>query len=254
MAYCNSFSHSERKIKNPNISKGICEDFTKLYKSLANFEGVSSTNTLNKNDWGVLNYWLNYKFKEIKINESICINDFYDTIEPYFNHIFQDGLAMDKIYNIKNDDFNNMKALYFLYKKYSKLHNILCNTSEQKEEVTLDSTNDCFVDYIKARSSCIGKNNPYCKKLEKFKSKYQELFSIQGIKKEDFNNNFKKLPEDSDFTPFVQIFSSKKENLTKKHIQNCNEIPKIALMDCENKHKNLYQNTYYIDYHAARNL
>ncbi|SCA60557.1 hypothetical protein PVC01_000082500 [Plasmodium vivax] len=289
---CKSFSQSTHKSYNSEIVKGICEDFTKLYKSVANFKGDSTMISSNNNDWGFLNYWLNYKLKENKINENICIKTFYDSMEPHFSNNYNSPLSIKKIYDIQYDDYNNMKALYFLYEKYIKLHNILSPTTQQEYTGALDSSNDCFVDYIKAKAPCIDKHSSYCEKLNNFKSTYEKLFSIQGSKKQEFNNNFKQLPEDSKvsellstilfdenfhsivtiplilsifglilliflfykFTPFGQMLCSKKRKLTKKHIQNCNKIPNISLMDCENKHKNLYHNTYNIEYHAARNL
>ncbi|KMZ89612.1 hypothetical protein PVMG_06069 [Plasmodium vivax Mauritania I] len=195
---CKSISQYLYKLKNPERVNGICENFTKLYKSLANFNGERITKNINDSDWGFLNYWLNYKFKEIKINENICIKNFYDSIETYFNDIFQDGFAMGKMYDIKNDDFNNIKALYFLYNKYITLHNILSKPLKEEEKVELDTRNDCYVDYIKARASCIRNENKYCEKLKDFKSKYEALFSLQEGKNQEFNNNFKKLPDDSD--------------------------------------------------------
>ncbi|KMZ77310.1 hypothetical protein PVIIG_06118 [Plasmodium vivax India VII] len=149
-----------------------------------------------KKDSNFVNYWLNYKIRESKLNGSVCVNKFSQGMEQQCVETLKLNYSSDFIYHIDEEDFQKMKLLYILYENYSILNKLINNSTSEEPKLLLDPSNNCYDNYKKARNMCYDKNNKFCQKLEKFKSKYEALYTILETKDEEFSKNFKRLPED----------------------------------------------------------
>ncbi|SCA83564.1 Plasmodium vivax Vir protein, putative [Plasmodium vivax] len=271
---CNSFSIQNTK-KNTVIGKKICEEFIKLFNLLPNVKIQNKDDPKYRNDWNFLSYWLNSKLNKSVLNGTICPNDFYEGMEHQCFKTLSFTYSSNLIHMINNDDLDKMNKLYNLYVKYSKLYNVLSTKSKEELEESLDRSDDCFQDYINARYLCLDNNTKYCVKLKKFRTSYENLFTIAKQKGYDFSKNFKHLPENVynnimstallgtsiglvplfgilyKFTPIGQLFNPKSRTLTKEYSNNGMEKKNNPLMGYENEQLNLEQERYNIKYHSV---
>ncbi|KMZ88859.1 hypothetical protein PVBG_05967 [Plasmodium vivax Brazil I] len=196
-------------------------------------------------------------------NQKKCVQDFYDDIENHCIQSFQLDSLSDFSYDINNDDINNLNILYDLYKKYNKINGIITKQSEEPEKLKLYCCDNCFDGYKLIRSSCIGLQNKFCDQLNKFKQKYEDLYTIVEGKGEIFSEHFKRLPEDNNisiittsvlgsaFTPLKQLLNSNKNILQKGQDNNNDGMGKISLIGNEDEQLNFQKEKYNIKYHSV---
>ncbi|KMZ89811.1 hypothetical protein PVMG_06166 [Plasmodium vivax Mauritania I] len=189
---CHGFSrvHVEQHVEE---GKKVCEHFIKLYNSLPNIKKKGDPNY--EKDLKFLNYWLNFKLIQSRINETTCVNNFASLMEGYLWGPLPSYYSSDFAYNIKEEDLNKMNILYNLYKNYSKIQSALQNEPCKPEDLKLDCSNECFLEYKLHRSRCRGVQNKFCKELETFKTNYENLYEKVEAKGKDCSKFFKRLPE-----------------------------------------------------------
>ncbi|CAG9474520.1 Plasmodium vivax Vir protein, putative [Plasmodium vivax] len=271
---CDGFSRVHVK-QHFEEGKKICEHFIKLYHSLPNIKKKGGLNY--EKDLKFLNYWLNNKLIESRINETTCVNDFASLMEGYLWGPLPSYYSSDFSYNIKSEDLTKMNALYNLYKNYSKLNSALEKKSCKPEDLKLNCSNDCFHEYKLLSYRCIGVQNKFCNQLEIFKSDYEKLYQRVQAKGEDYSKFVKPLPEYDNsnivsisllgsglgsislfgflykFTKLGQIFKSNNRRLTKGYSNNDDELRKISSMNHENEPINFQEEKYNIKYYSAGN-
>ncbi|KMZ82428.1 hypothetical protein PVIIG_06130 [Plasmodium vivax India VII] len=276
---CNSFSKIwGKKSGNIIMAENICKIFISIYNHLSKKKVNYREDSYYEKDFAFLNYWSNWKIHEIQINENDAVSDFFDHIESHPLHKINYYTSTNLIYDIKKDDLKKMNILYNLYENYSKLNAIEYTNSEQNTQVLTLST-ACCTDYIKASYICNAdnkKNNPiFCKKLEDFESKYNNLFNKYDGSKSEFADNLIKLSECPNnkiittavtgsiigliplfgvlykFTPMGQVFRSKFGVLNNDISNNDEELTKISLMEQENEPLRFHQGTYNIKYQSV---
>ncbi|KMZ96047.1 hypothetical protein PVNG_05985 [Plasmodium vivax North Korean] len=192
---CTSFS-TLYKSKNANIAKDICEEFTKLYRSLSP-SNVNPTSDINyKNDCGFLNFWINSKFRESGFNGTTCIKDFFEGMEMHCLDTFPVGSPLDFIYDINEDDLIKMNKLYKLHEKRRRIEDILTNQPDMQPNISLTLNKELLADYRTFRSKCNGNDNDFCKSLQDFKERYEKLYSIFQGKGEEYSKYFTHLTEE----------------------------------------------------------
>ncbi|KMZ95093.1 hypothetical protein PVMG_05965 [Plasmodium vivax Mauritania I] len=184
---CTSLMKWGKTLRNNEKAKNICENFFKLYKILPKGKEYKEKN------WGFLNYWMNFELGQV--NKNICVNEFNNDIESQCFGIIEYFLFENLLYNVKKDDLNKMNKLYNLYNKYNELKIIINTTPEINKQSLLTVSTQCCSDYIEANYLCKGENNEFCKQLQSFKSKYEELYSIIDRKGSEYTNNFIKLTQ-----------------------------------------------------------
>ncbi|KMZ94973.1 hypothetical protein PVMG_05642 [Plasmodium vivax Mauritania I] len=193
---CDDFSKNHAK-PYTEIGKTICEHFLKLYKSLPNIKNYDTRGTSYNNDCKFLNYWLNFELKKHNIN--ICVNKFHNGIESQCDNTIKYVLPVHEIYNIDQDHLNKIDKLYNLYANYTKLNNIIDSNWKEKKIEILTLSTQCCADYSDVSYLCNGdnenKNPEFCKKLNDFKSKYEELDKKVVEPRSDFSDYFIKLSE-----------------------------------------------------------
>ncbi|KMZ76573.1 hypothetical protein PVIIG_06311 [Plasmodium vivax India VII] len=184
---CTSFMKGSKALRNNETSKNICENFLKLYKLIPN------VNDNKEENWGFLNYWLNFELSQV--NKNICVIEFYDDMESHCTGNFQGFLLKDLMYNIKKDDLNKMNLLFGLYENYRKLNNILTVNPQDKPDSLLEPSTKFCSYYLEANYFCESEDNKFCTYLKSFKKKYEGLYDTVDGKDAEYSKNFIKLTQ-----------------------------------------------------------
>ncbi|KMZ77341.1 hypothetical protein PVIIG_06415 [Plasmodium vivax India VII] len=273
---CKDFYTTMRSsFENEQIAISVCKEIVKLYESLDKIKGKSECPESYKDDCEFFNYWVNFQISKSSPNESVCIDPINNAIESQFMLTDHYAVGLDFIYDIKKDDLNKMNLLYSLYKKYKVIDGILENASNMVKKTLLSHSTACCTDYLVANYMCnggnddINKHSQFCMQLEKFKEKYEGLYSRVDKKGHDYTNNFKRLTQCDNntvstaligttvglvpllFTPLRQLINSKNGKFTQEHRNNDDEIRNIMLMDQGSEHISSQQGTYNIKYHSV---
>ncbi|KMZ94906.1 hypothetical protein PVMG_05517 [Plasmodium vivax Mauritania I] len=192
----NNFIYNQGK--NSQIIKNICEQYLKLYTSLTNLKNSKTSNINYKKDYSFVNYWLNDKIRESELNGSVCVDDFYEIMEPQCSDTLSINYTPEYtyIYHINQEDFNKMKLLYSLYENYSILDSILSKSLIDKPQSLSEPSSKYYDNYKKARKMCYGEKDKFCEKLDKFKSQYKALYTTLDTRGEEISKYFKRLPND----------------------------------------------------------
>ncbi|KNA01628.1 hypothetical protein PVNG_05788 [Plasmodium vivax North Korean] len=198
---CNSFMQSsERYITDKETARTICKQFIELYESLTDLKSKKENDHNYIKCSKFLNYWVNFKLSENMKNDDDSVRDVYNAIESQITGSDGHDIFLCFIYDINKDDLYRMNILYNLYDKYIKLKNIIEDTSEPNKQSLLNLSTACCPHYIKAGYICNPGNNnnnssKFCKELNTFKSKYDDIYQKIVQKGADYSNNFIKLEE-----------------------------------------------------------
>ncbi|SBT56759.1 PIR Superfamily Protein [Plasmodium ovale wallikeri] len=163
-------------IENPHI---ICEKFKHIYSLLSsNTRGSKKEGTLENNDWAFLNYWLNGKLRGADTDMTICVKDFYEKLREMDENYFKIKSTGDKLFNMKKDEFENMKKLYDLYNIKDKISEAIAEEfTEGKSLSCLAYTKECYRTYKEAIINCRGNCSHFYSFIKEFKSKYKNDLS-----------------------------------------------------------------------------
>ncbi|KMZ88836.1 hypothetical protein PVBG_05632 [Plasmodium vivax Brazil I] len=198
--YCDSFSNAMAShLGSKENAKNICELFTKLCNHFPNCK-KQEQDTSYKQNCGLLNYWLNIKLNEDKINGNTCVSYFENSIQSQCVDIFgYSANSLDYLFDIEKDELNKMNILYSLYEKYSKLDAIKYDNVDQAKQSLSTLSTACCPDYIKVSYMCNEdnkKNNrKFCDKLNAFKSKHDALYEKVAAKGDEYSDYFIKLSD-----------------------------------------------------------
>ncbi|SBS91316.1 PIR Superfamily Protein [Plasmodium ovale curtisi] len=164
-------------IENPHI---ICEKFKYIYNLLSNsMRGVKQGGTLGNNDWAFLNYWLNEKLRDTNTEPSICVKDFYEKLREMDENYFKIRSTEDKLFNMKKDEFENMKKLFELYNIKNKVSETMVEgIPEEKSALCSVYTEEFNKKYRDAIINCRDGCSIFFNILTDFKNKYRDEFSF----------------------------------------------------------------------------
>ncbi|KMZ87878.1 hypothetical protein PVBG_05815 [Plasmodium vivax Brazil I] len=180
------------------MAKSICDIFMRIYNELKNGNTDYKNDSNYKKDFAFLNYWANWKIQGA-FNQNTSVKDFNDSLEG--QRLIDANLDIDNplIYDIEKNDLYKMKILYSLYENYSKLNDIIENKFDEYKQSLSTLSTACCPEYNQASYICNGdnkNNNPiFCKKIEDFELKYQELHGKVAEKGSDYSKIFIKLNE-----------------------------------------------------------
>ncbi|SCA83376.1 hypothetical protein PVT01_000016300 [Plasmodium vivax] len=139
---CTSFS-SRYQPPNDKIAKDICEEFTKLYKSLSPY----NTKPNYKNDCLFLNYWINFRLMERNFNGIDCVKNFGNLMEADCTDTCGSASSLKFIYDIDKDNLYKMNKLYKLHEHISKMYNILIKRSNGEPNSSLTLSDESLENY-----------------------------------------------------------------------------------------------------------
>ncbi|SBS93947.1 PIR Superfamily Protein [Plasmodium ovale curtisi] len=268
------------QISNTESANEICEKFICLYKLIISIN--KKTNLLDNNDLAYLNYWLNGKLRNTTFKHDIKVSDFYENMSVRETE-FLSGIFDEKLYNIEEHDFQNMKLLDYLYVKHGEIYAKMIKIMKQEKLSCLEHFQNLMDKYKKGIMQCSTNNSNFCKALNDFKGVYERDFIHQYSVTEKCNDReLLKLPEYNDvsieneptvigrvlgpsfgtlitmlvlykFTPFEKWIRSKMRTNSEAHNNQYDEIDQSLLNTSDNKYVNSDYNEYNISYDSAAN-
>ncbi|KMZ77158.1 hypothetical protein PVIIG_05634 [Plasmodium vivax India VII] len=185
---CKHFSNQE-DLGNKEKAESLCNSFASLNKFLVPIKKEDHLDPCN-----FLNYWLNSELSQPFFNEDNCISYVYNVMDSHLGSK-PDYNSLDcQLYNINKVELNKMNKLYNFYKNYSKLNTIIDSNWKEKKIEILTLSTQCCADYNDVSYLCNvdneNKNPEFCKKLNNFKSKYDNLDKKDVQQGSDFSDHF----------------------------------------------------------------
>ncbi|KMZ84000.1 hypothetical protein PVBG_06405, partial [Plasmodium vivax Brazil I] len=154
-----------------HIHTNICKRFKYLIYNILN-EAPEHNPSIEKADGEYLNYWLNHEIHMQKAN--ICPKDLLQHMRTLDPHDKLLPKLRNYMYYIEDDDVNNMYLLYHLYNNYKEMNDIIKSEIPNKETFMKYAKN-CVNIYKSLDIQCNGKHKDFCKHLNTFKKKYDEI-------------------------------------------------------------------------------
>ncbi|SBT55834.1 PIR Superfamily Protein [Plasmodium ovale wallikeri] len=177
-AYINGCTFDGRiNFEKLNDVEVICAKFKYFYNLLfyTDFRNTSK----HKEYTEYLNFWVNSQLKN-NIIPTTTVNDFYNKLKHYSITFDVQNALQHKIYDINKEEFTNMKFLYDLYRSYYNIL-IITEASEGKYRC-LDHSTKCAQVYEEAIKKCPTNGTVFCKALNVFKGKYDEINKKESLK------------------------------------------------------------------------
>ncbi|SBT83414.1 PIR protein [Plasmodium ovale] len=145
----------------------LCEKFVKFFEKLKSLYKDDGTKYHKYREY--LNYWLTYKLMTIAVPKKDK-PEFFKIIQSNCDKLAPDGELKDKIYQITENDFDNMDIIYKLYRIYYELksyNNVKCEEFHTKYEKY----------YNLAVNKCYTNDEKLCIPLKKFTNFYKKYRS-----------------------------------------------------------------------------
>ncbi|SBS81961.1 PIR Superfamily Protein [Plasmodium ovale curtisi] len=170
---CTYFSPNVQISSNENANE-ICEKFKSLYKLIISINKKSINEELYDIDFAFLNYWLNGKLRSTMISHNLSVDKFQE--EMSYREFEFVGTTFDKkLYDIKNEDFNNMVLLSDLYDNIAQIFYDTKALDDKK--ISCIKYFQKFINtYKKGIVKCPHDNTSFCKALKHFKKDYEQKF------------------------------------------------------------------------------
>ncbi|SBS93946.1 PIR Superfamily Protein [Plasmodium ovale curtisi] len=279
---CYSFLSNDRKFGAENANN-ICVKFKIFCKVIESKKKEASNIFIDYKDFAYINYWLNSMSKNASISNKLTVKEFQDTMSDIEDDLFAYGTLSQKLYDIKDEDFNNMNLLRHLYYNHGQ---IFKNTIGIKEIIPcIEYFQEYINTYKKGIIMCPHDDTSFCKALKHFKKEYEEnFFGEFGITEKCSDKEFLKLPTYNDisledkkitivgsilgpsfttlfasvflymFTPFGQWVRAKIRTNKESRNNIYEENDSSLLSTLDNNNMNFDENPYHISYNSLGNL
>ncbi|SBS99876.1 PIR Superfamily Protein [Plasmodium ovale curtisi] len=171
---CDSFRTGIQKFGTENAND-VCVKFKILCKVIQSKKKEPEPKTLDSKDFAYLNYWLNSLSKKTMGIHNLTVNKFQDTFSSIEEDFLNYGLLNEKLYDIKNEHFNNMNLLSDLYIYHGEIYQ---ETSKLgKEKIPCIEYFEKYINtYKQGIIQCPHDNTSFCKALKHIKEKYEDNF------------------------------------------------------------------------------
>ncbi|SBS89300.1 PIR Superfamily Protein [Plasmodium ovale curtisi] len=175
---CDSILYYNKDFGNERASN-VCVKFRIIYNFITSTKKAPETQTLNDKDFAYLNYWLNSKSKNYKNGKNITFKEFQNimdhTVDEFASVMF-DG----KLYDLGEDDFQNMKLLDYLHSNYFEIFTEISTLTKEKNISCFKHVNELLNTYKRGIIQCHIDNTNFCKALKFFKGEYDNIFFGKG--------------------------------------------------------------------------
>ncbi|CAI7722636.1 PIR protein [Plasmodium vivax] len=131
-------------------------------------------------------------FQKYNMNTTANIERFYNELTSKDDKFDKKKMLNNKLRKIDDNELNNMKELYALYKESNKIYNYLTSGNEEGCTSCSMCTEMCIEKYKKNIKRCPDNNTKFCKALYKFKELYEGNFKQDH--KNKCSEDVKKLP------------------------------------------------------------
>ncbi|SBS89298.1 PIR Superfamily Protein [Plasmodium ovale curtisi] len=276
---CYSFISDDRKF-GTETAKDVCLKFKILYNIIEQKRHQKEKDVDDK-DFSYLNYWLNCLSRNTTSSNRVTFKEFQtkmDSVEDISITVSLNG----KLYEIKNDDFNNMILLSNLHDNHAEIYQKTTNIGKRKI-----SCIEYFEKYISIYKQgiiqCPHDNTSFCKALKHFKEEYENTFLVEhSMTVNCIDRDRLELPTYEDisgnkqitmvgtvlgpsfgtlftllflykFTPFGQWILAKMKTKKGAHSNLYEENDQSFLNSSDNEHINLDYNQYGISYDSVVN-
>ncbi|SBT43916.1 PIR Superfamily Protein [Plasmodium ovale wallikeri] len=189
---CDAFV-SDVKISSTETARNLCIKFKIFYKFIISINQSSKLkfNSLYNNDFAYLNYWLNGKLRNTKINHRITVESFYESMSVHDDDFAGNSLFDNKLFHIEENDFNNMILLSHLDDQYSEIYqNVITRKGEKIS--CLEYYKEFADKYNEGIRSCSDNNN-FCNTLNIYKKKYEGFSDKTTISEKCIDEHIPKL-------------------------------------------------------------
>ncbi|SBS99487.1 PIR Superfamily Protein [Plasmodium ovale curtisi] len=281
-AKCDSYLHDHREF-GTDSANNICVKF-KILRNYIESKKKPNLTKLDDKDFSYINYWLNGRLKNSSVSDKLTVEDFQDTMSNTEDDLFTYPNLDKKLYDIGEDDYQNMKLLEHLHVNYFRNFTEISTLTKEKKILCFEHVKELFDTYKKGIIQCPHDNSNFCKALEHFKREYNKIYwGDYDISEKCTDGELLILPTYSDvslgekitvassilgpsfgtvftliflfkFTPFGQWLRAKigTNRRTLSKIYELNDQPLLNISDNENI--NIGENSYYISYDTVGNL
>ncbi|SBT55762.1 PIR Superfamily Protein [Plasmodium ovale wallikeri] len=279
---CHSYLYDQREF-GTDSANNICVKF-KILRDVIESKKKPNPTKLDDRDFAYINYWLNGRLRNTTVSNKLTAYHFQDTMTTYENDLFNYSNLDKKLYDIREDDYQNMKLLEYLHLNYFGKFTEISRLTEEKKILCFEYVKELFDTYKKGIIQCPHDNSNFCKALKHFKGEYEKIYlGKYDISKKCSDGELLKLPTYEDvsrnkqitivgtvlgpsfgtlftliflykFTPFGQWLHAKigTNRGTHSKIYELNDEPLLNTSDLENI--NFDENPYHISYDAVGNL
>ncbi|SBT78583.1 PIR protein [Plasmodium ovale] len=171
---CSSFSPDVR-ISDNESANNICDKFLHLFNLIISQKSLSGKKSLDNNDFSYLNYWFNRKLWYNKSSHKLTVKDFYENMSDQEVE-FVTGAFKGKLYDLENEDFNNMIILSFLEEQYVENFEKFKSLQGKENISCLEHLQKLIDTYKQGIINCPLNNSDFCRALYHFKGNYERLF------------------------------------------------------------------------------
>ncbi|SBT82919.1 PIR protein [Plasmodium ovale] len=171
---CNSFPPDVR-ISDNESANHICDKFLHLFNLIISKKSRSGNNSLDNNDFSYLNYWFNRKLRYNKPSHKLTVKDFYENMSDQEVE-FVTGTFKGKLYDLENEDFNNMIILSLLQEQYVENFEKFSILQGKEDISCLEHLQKLIDTYKQGIIKCPLNNSDFCRALYHFKGDYENLF------------------------------------------------------------------------------
>ncbi|SBT51633.1 PIR Superfamily Protein [Plasmodium ovale wallikeri] len=176
---CDSYLNDVQKFGTEKAND-VCVKFKILCKLIESKKKGPETRKLDHKDYAFLNYWLNSKLRNGDTSNKLTVQEFQSQINEYEYEFW--GVTFDKkLYDIKDEDFNNMILLSDLYDYMAQNFHSISKLGEKKTPCI-----GYFEKYINTYKQgiiqCPHDDTSFCKALTHFKGDYErKILGVDGI-------------------------------------------------------------------------
>ncbi|SBT57336.1 PIR Superfamily Protein [Plasmodium ovale wallikeri] len=176
---CDSYSNDVQKFGIENAND-VCVKFKILCKVIELKKKGPEPKTLVHKDYAYLNYWLNSKLRNGNTSNNITVQEFQDEMNELETE-FVSAKFDKKLYDLDDEDFNNMILLSDLYDNMAQIFHSISDLGEKKTPCI-----GYFEKYINTYKQgiiqCPHDDTSFCKALTHFKGDYErKILGVDGI-------------------------------------------------------------------------
>ncbi|VUZ95530.1 PIR protein [Plasmodium vivax] len=200
---CNNFKKTDDKVE-PSIEH-ICINFRKLLIHLAS--NVTNEVKANIKYHEYLNYWLNRELRNLD-KDSTFRKEYCKHMEETNSKIDAEGALKNKIYDLNDDEYENMNILHKLYDYYYKI----LSKKDEKNNCS-EYAKECINQYeLGMKKSFETKNFEFYNALKKFRPLYKNYIYYSNLCKKEILLTL----------PILKTFKEKsKEEFLQKTANSC---------------------------------
>ncbi|SBT03021.1 PIR Superfamily Protein [Plasmodium ovale curtisi] len=201
---CNAF-FPDVNVSRTERANDVCAKFKNLYKFIILKNSPANSSSLNDNDFAYLNYWLNNKLRNSTSSHKYTVKEFHERMSVHEEE-FVTGIFEKKLYDLDNDDFNNMLLLRHLQKCHAQIFEKMTPLIKEKNISCIEHFQEFINTYKNGIIKCPYDDTDFCKSLKHFKEEYKQKFlDTYGLSENCIDRNRLELPTYEDVSGNKQI-------------------------------------------------